>query len=226
MFTLSLGSLTNSRVFIGSEARAWNPFNFYYIVGSRKKASIINLMKTFFLLKKSFHYYESVALAGGNFLFINPLLNYKSISHFSLFLPRWFPGVLSNFGPFKKGNKELFLKSNKFSFPSTVISFNIDVNNYLYIYETWSLKVPSISFIEPHVSSVFFSYFIISSTSNKAIRYYFSIFLKNLEWFENKKSISYFQNRKITVLESAWVNSLKEENLTVEQASETNSLNV
>ena len=225
MFTLSLNSLTSSRVFIGSEARAWNPFNFYYIVGSRNKASIINLMKTFFLLKKSFHYYESVALSGGNFLFINPLLTHKHISHSSLFLPRWFPGVLSNFGPFKKGNKELFSKFNKFPFPATVISFNIDVNNYLYIYETWSLKVPSISFIEPHVSSTFFSYFIISSTSSKAIRYYYSIFLKNLEWFENKKSISYFQTRKLAILEHEWLNFLeKDEKLSVDQISEIKSL--
>jgi len=181
--------LIQSKVYLGTRIRNWNPRYGSYLLGHRYGFAIIDVSKTSFLLKRALYFVRRAAFEGGRILFIGSRLKaeYNPAGH--CWSRRWTPGMLTNFQYFR--NSILAKKVGFRYIPDIVVLLYVDKYNKLAVNECRLLKIPLVAVINSHVDPTYFMYPIPGRTSRSTTRTYAGLFAETLYQVSNLQKLGF-----------------------------------
>lgn len=200
LLNFSIFQLIKNYGHIGYPSTLININSLFYTLGRYYNISIIDMDKSFFLLKNYFFLLSNVILKGGYlFLVWNNLKygEYFTKYRFCRFIYKWVPGIITNF----RKRKHVDLRSEniynkktgakKIRFPSFVINFGF--NKTVLAQEGLKLPIPFLSIADTLHNINNFNFFVMYNTkSDLSSLFLYNIFLSFLEKMISVKRSFFF----------------------------------
>jgi hypothetical protein len=172
-FTASYNNIFSLRIYVSTYSRAWNPYFFRSILGSRIGFTILNPLSTYSQIKKMLMFIRNVFVKNGKLLILNEctILPIQQAYRYTLF-KNWIPGILTN-----KAILKSKIKKTNFNFyvPSATILFKPRLGNVSFLRESRNILLPSISIMDTHFNHTLGDYVILSNFNEVISQYYMSI---------------------------------------------------
>jgi hypothetical protein len=166
--------LTSVRSYISSYARAWNPYFFNYIEGSRSRLTILNISKSYSQFKRLAFFLSQVFAKNGKVLIVNEFgLEELAQDEGMTILNKWIPGILTNKPVYFR-----LLKNSGFmlQLPAVVFLMKTQLNNVSFLNEARRLRIPSASFTEAHFNHLISDYTSLLRSDRDSSLYYLELF--------------------------------------------------
>jgi ribosomal protein S2 len=177
---------------IGYPSALININSLFYMLGKYYNVGIIDIDKSFFLLKNYFFLLSNIILKGGSLFLIWNNLKYKRYfkkSSFCHFIYKWLPGTITNFRKVKKSN--LGLGDSRIRFPNFIINFGI--NDSVLVQEGFGLPLPFLSIVDTLHNINNFNFFVIYNTKSIYSSFFlYNVFLNFLEKMISVKQSFFF----------------------------------
>lgn len=163
------------RSFISSFSRAWNPYFFRFIIGSRlRKFTILNHLTFYFMLKRSFFFLEALIVRGAKGFILNEFssLSYSK-SFLGLIFNHWTPGILTNL---KVLRRIIRINGLRLLFPFFLMVIGARLQNISLVMEAKRLRLPTIVFLNAYFGHWIVDYPILGNVNRRVADYYTYLF--------------------------------------------------